>query len=110
MDMVQDTYSLSKQLPESEKYGLRWQTERAAVSIPSNIAEGSKRTSRNDFRHFCLTALGSAAELETQLLISRLYPEVNTGRLNNQVTDIQKMFTSLAKKLNDKQQAKNNKR
>ena len=62
-------YEISSQLPNAEKYGLASQIQRAAVSIASNIAEGSARTSDVEFKRFLEIALGSAYELETQLTI-----------------------------------------
>ena len=100
MSLVVDVYKITKQLPYSEQYGLSSQMQRCGVSIPSNIAEGSKRSSRADFRQFCLIALGSTAELETQLLITQqLYPEVATQEAIGMNVRIQKMLTSLANKL-----------
>lgn len=100
MDLVEVVYKITAQLPPDEKYGISSQLQRSAVSVPSNIAEGSKRTSRTDFRHFCLMSLGSAAELETQLLlIERLHPKIDLYNSLDMVVDIQKMLTSLAKKL-----------
>ena len=69
MQLVIDIYKLSNKLPKEEKYGLKSQITRAAISIPSNIAEGSSRSSDKDFKRFLEISLGSAFELETQLLI-----------------------------------------
>ena len=69
MELVVKLYELSTLLPREEKYGLRNQIARAAISIPSNIAEGSAKNSKKDFKRFLEMALGSAFELETQLLI-----------------------------------------
>ena len=63
-------YDITSEFPESEKFGLTNQLRRAAVSIPSNIAEGSSRSSNKDFARFLEITLGSAYEIETQLLIS----------------------------------------
>ena len=71
MDLVVAVYDLTENFPKSEIYGLTSQMRRAAVSIPSNIAEGRRRGSRKDFRHFLLNAFGSGAELETQIEISK---------------------------------------
>lgn len=69
MDIVAKTYSLAAQLPDEERYGLRSQVTRCSVSIPSNIAEGSAKSSRKEYKNYLETSLGSAYELETQVLI-----------------------------------------
>ena len=69
MNVVKEVYTVSDKLPVNEKYGLRSQTTRAAVSIPANIAEGCSRNSEIEFKRFLEIALGSAFELETHLLI-----------------------------------------
>lgn len=65
-----EIYSVTSSFPDSEKFGLTNQLRRAAVSIPSNIAEGASRSSSKDFSRFLEIAIGSAYELETQLLIA----------------------------------------
>lgn len=65
-----EIYSITDALPTDERFGLRSQMRRAAVSIPSNIAEGASRTSKIEFSRFIEMALGSSFELETQLIIS----------------------------------------
>ena len=64
-------YKVTEEFPRSEVYGLGGQMRRAAVSIPSNIAEGFRRKSKKEKSHFLRVAYGSGAELETQLEISR---------------------------------------
>ena len=71
MDLVLFVYKLTENFPKEEMYGLTIQMRRCAVSIPSNIAEGSRRSSKKDFRNFLLNAYGSGAELETQIEISK---------------------------------------
>ena len=66
MDLVAETYQLTRLLPDAEQFGLISQMRRAAVSIPSNIAEGQSRLSTKDFVHFLCIARGSNAELQTQ--------------------------------------------
>jgi four helix bundle protein len=68
MDLVTEIYKISGKFPKSEIFGLTSQMRRAAVSVPSNIAEGSRRL-KNERVHFLRIAFGSASELETQLLI-----------------------------------------
>ena len=70
MDLVVDIYTITKKFPDDEKYGLKAQMRRAAVSIPSNIAEGRAKRSTKDFLRFLSIAYGSNAELETQLIIA----------------------------------------
>ncbi len=71
MDLVTNIYKITDNFPKSEIYGLTSQMRRAAVSIPSNIAEGRRRGSKIDFRHFLIIAYASGAELETQIEISK---------------------------------------
>ena len=97
MEIVKKTYSLSKQLPAEERFGLVSQITRAAVSIPSNIAEGSSRTSDKDKKRFAEVALGSAFELETQLLIIRdleLANPVDADKLIEGLHEEQRMINS----------------
>ena len=70
IELVIKAYELTRQLPKEEMYGLSSQIKRAAVSIPSNIAEGCSRDSERDFKRFLEISLGSSFELETQLIIA----------------------------------------
>ena len=71
MDLVTDIYTMTNTFPKSEQYGLVSQMRRASVSIPSNIAEGSRRKTKKDFCQFVVVAFGSGAELETQIEIAK---------------------------------------
>ena len=71
MDLVRDVYTLTRDYPREEMYALAAQIRRSVVSIPSNIAEGAARNGKKEFVRFLYIALGSCAELETQLLIAR---------------------------------------
>ena len=71
MDLVEMVYHATKGFPKEEVYGLTSQVQRAAVSIPSNIAEGQGRTSNREFQNFLSIAHGSVREVETQILIAR---------------------------------------
>ncbi|AFY95337.1 four helix bundle protein [Chamaesiphon minutus] len=70
MDLAEKVYLLSESFPKSEIYGLTSQIRRAAVSIPSNLAEGHGRTSTKEFLQFIAISFGSICELETQILLS----------------------------------------
>ena len=71
MSLVRDIYRHSENFPKHEVYGLASQLRRAAVSVPSNVAEGANRNSRREFHQFVGTARGSLAEIETQVEIAR---------------------------------------
>ncbi len=70
MALAKSIYLLSSAFPKAEIYGLTAQIRRAAVSVPSNIAEGSQRGTQKEFHHFILIAKGSLAEVETQLMLA----------------------------------------
>ncbi len=71
MSLVREVYRITESFPRAEVYGLTNQLRRAAVSVPSNIAEGQARFSQKEFHHFLSQARGSLAEMETQLLIAQ---------------------------------------
>jgi four helix bundle protein len=70
MDLVKEIYRLTDKLPKQEVYGLSSQMRRAAVSIPSNIAEGKQRNNLKEYIQFLGIAYGSTAELETQMILA----------------------------------------
>ena len=70
MDLAEQVYRVTRTFPKEELYGLTSQVRRAAVSVPSNIAEGQSQSSTSDFLRFLAIARGSLAELETQLLLA----------------------------------------
>lgn len=104
MQLVRDIYTLTEKFPKSEIFGLTAQMRRSAVSIPSNIAEGSKRGSRKDYRNFLMNAFGSGAELETQLEISR---QLNFGseekrqRAEKILNEVMRMLNRITSKLKE---------
>ncbi len=71
LDLVEMVYKATNGFPQEELYGLVNQMRRAAVSIPSNIAEGAARASKKEFTQFLHIALGSVSEIETQLIIAK---------------------------------------
>lgn len=81
IDIAEQVYYLTQSFPKQEIYGLTSQLQRAAVSIPSNLAEGHTRDSTKEFLHFLSTALGSLAELETQLILAQRFKYLNTNDL-----------------------------
>lgn len=96
MEFVQEVYRITKQLPRSEEFALTSQLRRAAISIPSNIAEGSKRGTEKDFLQFLRIANGSSAESETQLLIAqREYSNVDYSKGLELLEEVQHMLNTL---------------
>ncbi len=84
IQLVKSIYELTSSFPDQEKYGLISQIRRAAVSIPSNIAEGQARFSPVDFRHFLRITRGSLAELETQLVLAHELRYITHQQLDQQ--------------------------
>ena len=102
VDLCVEAYRLSKKLPKEELYALSDQIRRAAVSVPSNIAEGHARHSRKDFAHFLMIAQGSIAELETQLYLAvrmAMLAESDVDSLMPLSGEVSKMLMSLRTKL-----------
>ncbi|MFZ5523886.1 MAG: four helix bundle protein [Pseudomonadota bacterium] len=102
MRLAEDVYRLTEQFPKRETFGLASQLQRSAVSLPSNIAEGHGRNSHKEFNHFLGIALGSLAELETQLILAQhlkyLTEEAISPVLQN-ADEIGKMLKGLQKSL-----------
>lgn len=98
-------YKITDAFPNSEKFGLISQLKRAAISIPSNIAEGSAKSSDKHFIIFLETALGSCYEIETQLLVSlelNFISESNYNLLNEDISSLIKMIIKFIKYLQNK--------
>ncbi|MGO8816729.1 MAG: four helix bundle protein [Terriglobia bacterium] len=101
MDLVIETYRISKLLPKTEMFGLISQIQRAAVSIPANIAEGHGREHLGDYLRHLSIARGSLMELETHMLIiTRLYiPMDEVKRALEMVREVDRMLSGLTKSL-----------
>ncbi|MDT3404136.1 four helix bundle protein [Mucilaginibacter terrae] len=98
IQICKSIYQVAHIFPATERYGLTSQITRSAVSIPSNIAEGCGRKSGKEFQHFLSIALGSAYELETQIIIANelsYIPDEQLKQLTIQITEIQKMLSGL---------------
>ena len=100
IDLAVDIYSAMEGYPNTEKYGLISQMKRCAISISSNIAEGSGRGSNAQFKHFLTISQGSAFELETQLIISSRLNLITNDLADSLIlktTEVQKMIYKLEK-------------
>jgi four helix bundle protein len=105
MDTVIEVYKAVSAFPAEEKFGLKSQVTRSAVSIPANIAEGSAKTSEKEYKYFLEIAMGSAFELETHFLIVQrlgwLKNEIIDGLLR-MIAEVQKMLAAFIMKLKPK--------
>jgi four helix bundle protein len=99
IDLVKSVYLLTSTLPSEEKFGLISQMNRSSVSIPSNIAEGSGRTSNKEFLYFLNIAISSSYELETQLIITNQLFDLEVDTVLTQISEVQKMILGLKKNL-----------
>ena len=103
MEIAKQSYLISNQLPTAEKYGIKSQLTRAAISIPSNIAEGSSRESDKDYKRFLGYALGSSYEVETLLLVIKynelLIDDLEINKLLEILQEEQKMIMAFQKRL-----------
>lgn len=104
MDLVEQCCRLTERLPRSEEFGLRAQIRRAAVSVPSNIAEGNGRSTTGDYLRHLSIAHGSLMELETQILIVGRLEYLDATSVDGvlaQTDKIGRMLTSLARRLRE---------
>ncbi|GAB2620431.1 four helix bundle protein [Belliella aquatica] len=98
IDLAVEVYRITEKLPKEERFGLISQMNRAAVSIPSNIAEGAGRNTEKDFNNFLGMALGSSFELDTQVIISNRLDYLNDQDfqiLENELEHLQNMIAKL---------------
>lgn len=92
-----EIYSITATFPNDEKFGITNQLRRASVSIPSNIAEGSSRNSNKDFSRFLEIAIGSAYEIETQLLIASDLGFINHDKLDSLIIQLDEIIRMISK-------------
>lgn len=105
MELVKIIYFLTDQFPKAELYGLASQMQRAAVAIPSNIAEGYLRGHKKEYAQFLSIALGSAAELETQLLICKSLPkfqQIDFSDAESLIGEIMKMLYVIIERIKER--------
>jgi four helix bundle protein len=103
MELVTDIYFMTNSFPNQERFGLTSQIQRAAVSIPTNIAEGSAKSSNKDFARFLEMSIGSSFELETELILALKLKYIDSGVFNttqNKINEIQKMINGFKQSLN----------
>lgn len=101
MNVVKDVYEIIALFPVDERFGLKSQMSRCAISVPSNIAEGSSRSSIKEFSHFLDIALGSSFELETQLIISQDLFQIDNSLLIEKCQNLQRMITGFKQKISN---------
>ena len=102
LELVFETYRITKTFPVDERFGLTSQLNRCSVSIPSNIAEGTSKSSDKYFSNFLETSLGSAFEWETQIIIAKglgYITEEKYNELEKNIDEIQKMIAGFMNKL-----------
>jgi four helix bundle protein len=102
MDLVETIYRVTEKISDRERWGLISQMCRAAVSVPSNIAEGYGRQATGEYRHFLSIAKGSRSELETQMLLCQRLGYVETKEIAlilNEAEEILKMLSTLISKI-----------
>ena len=103
VDLVTEIYQLTNSFPSQERFGLMSQMQRAAVSIPTNIAEGSAKSSNKDFARFLEMSMGFLLELETELIIAVNLKYIDLAifeNIKNKIIELQKMLTGFKNKLN----------
>ena len=106
MDLVMAVYESTEHFPKSEIFGLISQMRRCSVSIPSNIAEGSRRRTQKDFRQFLTIAYGSGAELETQIEIAKRLAfgkQLDYREVDNLLSEVMKMLNKMLSNFNSYQ-------
>lgn len=99
IELTKEVYALTNEFKKEETYGLKSQMNRSAVSIPSNITEGSGRSTKKEFNHFLNIALSSSYELETQLILSKEIFGIEIEQTISKTNEIQKMIAGFQRTL-----------
>ena len=99
MELSEEVYLLTKKFPREEVYGLTSQMRRAAVSVPSNLSEGAARISQREFSQFLSIALGSLAELETQLILAERFGYAKTSGVLERLERVRALLLGLRRKV-----------
>lgn len=103
MELCNEVFKITKSFPKEEIYSLTSQINRSAVSVPSNIAEGSSRSSNKEFNRFLEIALGSLFELQTQIVLASYKDYIDKTELQkveDRIEELQKMVSGFKKSLN----------
>ena len=103
-ELTLKVYEISKSFPKDEMFSLTSQVRRAAYSIPTNIAEGSGRKTKADFSHFLQMAIGSASELEYEILLAKdlhYIKEVQYNELKVEIVELRKMIINFQKRIDN---------
>lgn len=102
IELVKEVYELTKRFPTHERYGLADQLSRSSVSVPSNITEGQARQHTSEFRQILYVALGSAADVDTQITIARelgYVEEAEAGDIQDRIDELRRMTYGLIARL-----------
>lgn len=102
LSISKNVYEFTSKLPANEQFGLVSQMNRSSISIASNIAEGSGRTSSKEFARFLDISISSSYELETQLILGKEIYKIETEQLIKKINELQKMIRGFQKTLDQK--------
>jgi four helix bundle protein len=99
MELSNVIFSVTNKFPKTETYSLTSQLNRAIISVPSNIAEGSSRSSSKEFKRFLEIALGSLFEVQTQIILSNYKDYISIKELKDKIEELQKMISGFTRSL-----------